>query len=158
MKTTELKSIITGIIQEELKRILPAMIPQILTEILSNNTRVNIHENSKSEPTVDVKSVQPTPPKPFKKYTNNELLNTVLNETVGGHPKEGPRVGYSHNMSTSKDSTSFLNESIQEPIIPVNEEQSKVLNIINKDFRSLMNAVDKKRKSGNISSDLVSSE
>jgi hypothetical protein len=33
-------------------------------------------------------------------------------------------------------------------ITPVNEEQSKVLNVINRDFRKLMKAVDKKKSSG----------
>jgi hypothetical protein len=33
-------------------------------------------------------------------------------------------------------------------ITPVNEEQSKVLNVINRDFRKLMKAVDKKKSAG----------
>jgi hypothetical protein len=43
-----------------------------------------------------------------------------------------------------------INESVQMPqqITPVNEEQSKVLNVINRDFRKLMKAVDKKKSSG----------
>jgi hypothetical protein len=51
-----------------------------------------------------------------------------------------------------------INESVEIPqqITPVNEEQAKVLNVINRDFRKLMKAVDKKRTSGLGGSGLVS--
>ena len=156
MKTNELKSIIRGIIQEELKSILPTMIPQILTEILSNNVKGNIQESSKSEESIQTPSVsQPT--KQFKKYTSNETLNKILNETVGGVPKEGSFVGYSSPIQPSG-INSILNESLEEVPTPVNKEQSKVLGIMNRDFRSLMKAVDKKKKQGNISSPMVQTE
>lgn len=163
MKTNELKSIIRGIIQEELKTMLPTMIPQILTEILSNNVKNNIRESSKSEE--DIKStIDSQTVKSFKKYTNNDILNKVLNETVGGVPKEGSFVGYSSPLTKTENIPSFesqmsqLNESVEQPQIPINNEQSKVMSLINRDFRSLMKAVDKKKKSGNISSPMVQSE
>lgn len=158
MKTNELKSIIRGIIQEELKTILPTMIPQILTEILSNNVKSNIRENSKVENNIE-SITESQPVKSFKKYTNNEMLNKVLNETVGGLPKEGSFVGYSNPLVKTEGISSFesrLNESIEQ--VPVNKEQSKVMNLINRDFRSLMKAVDKKKKEGNIPSGIVTSE
>jgi len=156
MKTNELKSIIRGIIQEELKSILPTMIPQILTEILSNNVKGNIQESSKFKESIQTPTVsQPT--KQFKKYTSNETLNKILNETVGGVPKEGSFVGYSSPIQSS-DGNSFLNESVEQISNTVNDEQSKVLGIINKDFRSLMKAVDRKKKQGNISSPMVQTE
>lgn len=163
MKTNELKSIIRGIIQEELKTILPTMIPQILTEILSNNVKNNIRENSKVDDIIP-SSVESQPTKSFKKYTNNETLNKVLNETVGGIPKEGSFVGYSSPLMKSDAISSFesqpsqLNESIEQPSLPINKEQSKVMNIMNKDFRSLMKAVDKRKKEGNVSSGRVTAE
>lgn len=163
MKTNELKSIIRGIIQEELKNILPTMIPQILTEILSSNIKNPIRENSKSEDISQSPIESPTI-KSFKKYTNNEMLNKVLNETVGGVPKEGSFVGYSSPLTKSDSVSSFesqplqLNESIEQSSLPVNKEQSKVMNILNKDFRSLMKAVDKKKREGNVSSGIVTAE
>jgi len=163
MKTNELKSIIRGIIQEELKTILPTMIPQILTEILSSNVKNNIRENSKSEDILQ-SSVESPAVKSFKKYTNNEMLNKVLNETVGGVPKEGSFVGYSSPLMNTDSLSSFesknsnLNESFEQHSAPVNKEQSKVMNIMNRDFRSLMKAVDKKKKEGNISSGMVNAE
>lgn len=163
MKTNELKSIMRGIIQEELKTMLPTMIPQILTEILSNNVKTNIRENSKSQE-VSSSPTETQSAKTFKKYTTNEMLNKVLNETVGGVPKEGSFVGYSSPLTKTENISSFesqisqLNESIEQPPTPVNKEQSKVMNLINRDFRSLMKAVDKKKKEGNISSGMVTAE
>lgn len=163
MKTNELKSIIRGVIQEELKTILPTMIPQILTEILSNNVKNNIRENSKPENTIQPQ-VESQTVKSFKKYTNNEMLNKVLNETAGGIPKEGSFVGYSSPLTKTEGISSFesqmsqLNESVEQPSIPINKEQSKVMNLINRDFRSLMKAVDRKKKEGNIPSGIVTAE
>jgi predicted ATP-binding protein involved in virulence len=80
-----------------------------------------------------------------------------LNETVGGVPREGAYVGLMGTLQSEAFSGININESTQTPqqITPVNEEQSKVLNVINRDFRKLMKAVDKKKTSG-IGSGLVS--
>ena len=68
MTSTELKKVLRALIQEELKVQLPAMIPLVLTEILSNN---------KKSPIVESK-VTKIP----KQYTTNPLLNNILNETA----------------------------------------------------------------------------
>ena len=53
-----------------------------------------------------------------------------------------------------------MNESIetQQPVAPVTEEQGKVMNVLNRDFRSLMKAVDKKKQTGSLGSGMVSME
>lgn len=154
MKTEEFKSIVRSIIQEELKAILPTMIPKILTEVLSNN--IKTESTPKVEKEIVAERVNPSQPqKQYKKYTNNEMLNQILNETTGGLPKEGSFVGYTGALNSQT-----LNESINiEPQpSPVNEEQSKVLNVMNKDYRKLMKAVDNRKKSGNISSGMVQTQ
>lgn len=166
MKTTELKSIIRTIIQEELKEILPTLVPKVLAEILINNNK-NIIPNNVVDNKYTTEESKPTQTtnKTYKKYTSNEVLNKVLNETTGGLPKEGSFVGLSNPMLDNTNANSFeiksenLNESINETSpVAITKEQSKVLNLINRDFRSLLKAVDKKRKSGNLSSDIVQTE
>ena len=151
MKTTELKEIIRSVVKEELQKSLPTLIPNILSEILSGQSKQTVNE--KVEPTKVVqKTVPPAQPvkKTIKKYTNNDVLNAVLNETVGGVPREGSYVGLMGSLQSEASSGVSINESvnISTPITPVNEEQSKVLNVINRDFRKLMKAVDKKKTSG----------
>lgn len=151
MKTQELKEIIRSVIKEELQKTLPTLIPNILSEILTGQSKPVVSEKLET-PKVSHKpseNIQPAK-KTFKKYTNNEALNAVLNETVGGVPREGSYVGLMDALRSESLGGANINESVQIPqqITPVNEEQAKVLNVINRDFRKLMKAVDKKKSSG----------
>jgi len=151
MKTQELKEIIRSIIKEELQKTLPTLIPNILSEILTGQSKPVVSEKLET-PKVSHKpseNIQPAK-KTFKKYTNNDALNAVLNETVGGVPREGSYVGLMGALRSESLGGANINESVQIPqqITPVNEEQAKVLNVINRDFRKLMKAVDKKKTSG----------
>ena len=151
MKTQELKEIIRSVIKEELQKTLPTLIPNILSEILTGQSKPVVSEKLET-PKVSQKpseNIQPAK-KTFKKYTNNEALNAVLNETVGGVPREGSYVGLMDALRSESLGGANINESVQIPqqITPVNEEQAKVLNVINRDFRKLMKAVDKKKSSG----------
>lgn len=152
MKTQELKEIIRSIVKEELERSLPSLIPNILGEMFSNKSKEIVNENTEPQKIVQksISNTQPTIKKSFKKYTNNDALNAVLNETVGGVPKEGSFVGLIGSLQSEASNGFNINESVNIPpqITPVNEEQSKVLNVINRDFRKLMKAVDKKKTSG----------
>lgn len=150
MKTQELKEIIRSVIKEELQKTLPTLIPNILSEILTGQSKPVVSEKLET-PKVSHKpseNIQPAK-KTFKKYTNNEALNAVLNETVGGVPREGSYVGLMGALRSESLGGANINESVQIPqqITPVNEEQAKVLNVINRDFRKLMKAVDKKKSS-----------
>ena len=127
------------------------LIPNILSEILTGQSKPVVSEKLET-PKVSHKpseNIQPAK-KTFKKYTNNEALNAVLNETVGGVPREGSYVGLMGALRSESLGGANINESVQIPqqITPVNEEQAKVLNVINRDFRKLMKAVDKKKSSG----------
>ena len=151
MKTQELKEIIRSVVKEELQKSLPTLIPNILSEILTGQNK-NVVSEKLETPKVSQKpseNIQPAK-KTFKKYTNNEALNAVLNETVGGVPSEGSYVGLMGALRSESLGGANINESVQIPqqITPVNEEQAKVLNVINRDFRKLLKAVDKKKTSG----------
>jgi len=79
-------------------------------------------------------------PKKFVKYTNNDLLNQVLNETKGGVPQEG---GGLVSIEGQVDSiSSVLNESA---VKDAPEPVKTVAKAINRDYSSLMKAIDKKR-------------
>jgi hypothetical protein len=162
MKTQELKEMIRSVIKEELQKTLPTLIPNILSEILTGQNKTVVSEKLETpkvsqKPSENIQSLQPAK-KTFKRYTNNDVLNAVLNETVGGIPREGSYAGLMGALRSESLGGANINESVEIPqqITPVNEEQAKVLNVINRDFRKLMKAVDKKRTSGLGGSGLVS--
>ena len=101
---------------------------QILSELETMNESTVVEE--------PVKSV-----KKFVKYSNNPMLNEILNQTTGGVPQEGSMVsmmgGYGGNNQ----------EVITETKVPENapEPVKSVYNAINRDYRSLMQAVNKKK-------------
>ena len=98
MKKNELIKLIRSAVRAELNESLPKMLSELiktesvtdavddpveLTKSVLNNT---LQENTKSS-------------LPTKRYSRNEALNKVLNETVGGIPAEAPRVGESSTMT-----------------------------------------------------------
>ena len=155
MKSNELKEIIRTVIREELDKTLPTLIPKVLTEILSGKQSNVIQSNQISKNPVQ-ESVQK--PKEIKKYSNNPVLNDILNQTVVKIPSDGSMVGLDSNFKSQAFAGMQMNESVETPqqAAPVTEEQGKVMNVLNRDFRSLMKAVDKKKQSGSIGSGMVS--
>jgi hypothetical protein len=160
MKSNELKEIIRLVIREELDKTLPTLIPKILSEVLSGRQSSTIQSNQPivSTKTVVKESVQK--PKEIKKYSNNPVLNEILNQTVVKIPNEGSMAGLDSSFKSQAFAGMQMNESIetQQPVAPVTEEQGKVMNVLNRDFRSLMKAVDKKKQTGSVGSGMVSME
>ena len=158
MKAQELKEIIRSVVKEELQKSLPTLIPNILSEILSGQSKQIVNEKTETQKVIQQpKQVETVSKKQFKKYTNNDVLNAALNETVGGIPREGAYVGLMGSLQSEASSGVNINESVNvQQITPVNEEQSKVLNVINRDFRKLMKAVDKRKTSSVMGNGLVS--
>ena len=101
---------------------------QILNELETMNESTVVEE--------PVKSV-----KKFVKYSNNPMLNEILNQTTGGVPQEGSMVsmmgGYGGNNQ----------EVITETKVPENAPApvKGVYSAMNRDYRSLMKAVNNKR-------------
>lgn len=160
MKSNELKEIIRSIIKEELDKTLPTLIPKILSEVLSGRQSSTIQS---SQPIVSTKTVvkeSVQKPKEIKKYSSNPILNEILNQTVVKIPNEGSMAGLDSTFKSQAFSGMQMNESVEtsQPVAPVTEEQGKVMNVLNRDFRSLMKAVDKKKQTGSVGSGMVSME
>jgi len=81
-----------------------------------------------------------------------------LNQTIVKIPNEGSMAGLDSNFKSQAFAGMQINETVEtpQPVAPVTEEQGKVMNVLNRDFRSLMKAVDKKKQSGSIGSGMVS--
>ena len=101
---------------------------QILSELETMNESTVVEE--------PVKSV-----KKFVKYSNNPMLNEILNQTTGGVPQEGSMV------SMMGDYGGNNQEVITETKVPENAPApvKGVYSAMNRDYRSLMKAVNNKR-------------
>ena len=155
MKSNELKELIRSVIREELDKTLPTLIPKVLTEVLSGK-QMSISESTVLTKSVVKETVQK--PKDIKKYSSNPVLNEILNQTVVKIPNEGSIAGLDSSFKSQAFAGMQMNESVEtpQPVAPVTEEQSKVMNVLNRDFRSLMKAVDKKKQHGTMGSGMVS--
>ena len=160
MKSNELKEIIRSIIKEELDKTLPTLIPKILSEVLSvrQSNTIQSSEPIVSKKTVVKETVEKS--KELKKYSSNPILNEILNQTVVKIPNEGSMAGLESTFKSQAFAGMQMNESVEtpQPVAPVTEEQGKVMNVLKRDFRSLMKAVDKKKQNGSINSGKVSIE
>jgi len=141
MKTQELKEIIRSVVKEELQKSLPTLIPNILSEILTGQSKPTVSENLE-KPKVSQKPIENVPPtkKTFKKYTNNDALNAVLNETVGGVPLEadtGPSA-----MDTIA--------NLPKQVLAENKEVAAVATALTRDYSQMMKAIDAKAKAKRI--------
>ena len=96
MKSDVLKEVIKKIVQQEVKSILKKELRSCLAEIIlsedSRKSKVKETSTIKMEEILEEsveEEVVPQPPKKFVRYTSNDVLNQILNETKGGVPREG---------------------------------------------------------------------
>lgn len=152
MKIEALKEYIKKTVQQEIRAILKDELKHQLAEILLNNNN-NILDSKKKESVSlssllesEPESVKQQVPKKVVKYTSNPILNEILNETQGGIPREGEMVG----LIGDGFGGAVGREQINEVKVPDNapKEVKNVYQAMNKDYRSLMKAVDKKRNKG----------
>ena len=156
MTADQFKQLVRAIGQEEIKKTLPTLVPQIVAEALSGKSakpklietsdNEDFFENLKNEMAGIPVQAAPKPKQP-KKFTNNPLLNQVLNETEGGVPQD-VSFGSQIQQPNFKQGTQPLN--IQAPASPILNETTKAqaeLGVF-KDYRKLMKAVDVKKKQG----------
>jgi hypothetical protein len=136
MKTTQLVKIIKDAVREELKSSLPKIIKEVIKSdgVSLTPDPVDITKRILKEKTVDAQVV---PKKELKRFTKNEALNRVLNETVGGVPQEGSSVG----PGTSETITDFQGQEVDIDTLP-----EHVSTALTKDYSALLGAVDKKKK------------
>lgn len=154
MKIELLKEVIKKIVQQEIRSAIKKELRSCLAEIilsddikkapLKEDPSINMSELVNLEEEV---AEEPPQPKKFVKYTNNDLLNQVLNETKGGVPREGQYVGLSDSFSSIGADPSAINESVSPVKVPDSapKEVKTVYQAMTKDYSKLMKAIDKKR-------------
>jgi hypothetical protein len=132
MKKSELVKIIKTAVREELT----ASLPIVLSEIMQ--TEINL--TKKTDPlelTKEILESSTSVQKPkLKKFSNNEALNKVLNETTGGIPSDGRKVGggsYENKM------TDLHGNEVSIESLP-----DHVSSALTRNYSSLLNKVDEK--------------
>lgn len=176
MKKEILKKYIRSIVREELQRAFKSELREHLVEILSGGIKSQsqiVPEDVYSSQVPSRQKSNPQPNKKFVKYTNNNVLNQVLNETKGGVPQEGSYVGYSEPLSygNSDNSGNVIQDnesslSIRDAYSQIYNQETPeyshtqqqtprqhadpnvqgVLNVLNRDFSAVLKKVDEKVK------------
>ena len=145
------KKDLVKIIQEVVKR-----------EVQKEVKKIFIKEQVSEEPTIEMKSIVEEP-KEQVKYTKNESLNKVLNETVGlsksqsqteAYPTLGggafdtnrmtELLGYGKTEEVQRDMVAA--DSLRKAGKSVNDVPEHVTNALTRDYSDLMKAIDKKGK------------
>lgn len=148
MKKSELVEIIRTVVKEEIETSLPQYLKEVLAESLVGQASTKKVVESVQSP-VAVKPSQPRKPvsvgldAPIKQapaqapklFTNNPILNQVLNETVGGVPLE-----------ESTPSAIDTLQSLPKEVLSENKEVAAVANALTRDYSKLLKAVDAKAK------------
>ena len=159
MKKSELVSLIENMVSKEVKK-------QINTIFISEGIR-SIRENNKFD--IKLKNVKvPLIEKNVKqkeiKYTSNNVLNEILNNTKGGILQEGDGseeyptlgggtfdtnrmtelIGYGKSDETKRDVGAV--ETIKKAGLSVDDVPDHVTNALTRDYSDLMKAMDKKKR------------
>ena len=143
MKADVLKEYIKKVVQQEVRNVLKNELREHLTEVLTGNSVLTPKKSeSVAEPVEDFVQ-ESQKPKKFVKYTNNPVLNQILNETTGGVPKEGTMVSLTEGFSGGSSTT--VNEIKPPENAP--EPVKSVYSAMNKDYSKLMKAIDKRKGS-----------
>jgi hypothetical protein len=153
MKIDILKEFIKKTVQQEVRIVVQSEIKRQLAEIFSKEVIQAKKKSSDSDleqqilselETMNESTVVEEPVKSVKKfvkYSNNPMLNEILNQTTGGVPQEGSMVSMMGGYGNS------TQEVITETKVPENapEPVKSVYSAMNRDYRSLMKAVNNKR-------------
>jgi hypothetical protein len=152
MKIDVLKEFIKKTVQQEVRSVVQAELKLQLAEIFSKEVLQTKKKLSDSDLEQQIlkeletmnESVVEEPVKPIKKfvkYTSNPMLNDILNQTTGGIPQEGGMVNMMGGFGGATQTT------INETKVPENAPApvKSVYSAMNRDYRSLMKAVDSKK-------------
>ena len=153
MKIDILKEFIKKTVQQEVRIVVQSELKRQLAEIFSKEVIQSKKKSSDSDleqqilselETMNESTVVEEPVKSVKKfvkYSNNPMLNEILNQTTGGVPQEGSMVSMMGGYGGG------TQEVITETKVPENapEPVKSVYSAINRDYRSLMKAVNNKR-------------
>lgn len=149
MNAEQLRKIIAKMVRAEMQPIMRQEVRSYLSEVFSGKAHrpSNRPTSSDSDETVETEELPSVPQRPKKRvnYTNNPALNAILNETTGGIPQEGSMASMMGGFGGSSTSE-LINETAMPVVVPETapEPVKNVAAVINRDFRSLMKAIDKK--------------
>lgn len=159
MKIEILKEYIRKTVKEEIKNVLKEELRYQLTEIFLSGGVGGKISNSSSKPkktfiekseekTQQISENKVASTKNKIRYTTNEVFNDILNETTCKIPSEDNMVGMMgggfDKIGGGEDSMLMESSDIQPPP-EASEPVKKVFNAMNRDYRSLLKAVDKKQ-------------
>ena len=130
MKKSELINIIRNAVREELKHSLP----KIVNEIISNSNTTKQTDDDPVDLVSEVLKTNRSNNVKQKTFTKNKLLNQVLNETIGGIPQEGSKVGDNQNF------TDLNGQQVDIENLPIMSQTHS------HDYSKLMGAVNEKKK------------
>jgi len=157
MKKSELVSLIENIVRKEVrKQIDTIFISEGIRSIKKNNGVITKQKSNKLTVKPKIQKKKPI------RYTSNESLNDILNETKGGLPSEGkeeyPTMGggtfdssrMSELLGYGKSDEGKRNvgavETIKKAGLNVDEVPDHVTDALTRDYSDLMKAIDKKKR------------
>ena len=134
MKKSELVKIIRTAVRQELTESLPRLVAEAMATTTASTETDPVEltkallETESSTPRVQKK-------KSLKRFSKNEALNQVLNETVGGIPPEGPKVGDAPGQLTGHTGQ----------VVDADSLPDHVTNALTRNYSDVLKLVDKKR-------------
>lgn len=173
MNAQKFKQFIKQIVREELQKALPEMVSKVLSENKVNQVQSDPEYDSADSFFNELKKelggaplVTKQKPKETRKFSNNPVLNQILNETQGGVPKETlpPHLNEMF-MKPERQALNIVdNTTKKKNPVPAFEQEAITTNVspallteetkaqaqlgVFKDYRKLMKAMDKKKNSG----------
>ena len=156
MKKSELVSLIENIVRKEVrKQIDTIFISEGIRSIKKNNGVITKQKSNKLTVKPKIQKKKPV------RYTSNESLNNILNETAGGIPQDGKEeyptmgggafdtsrmtelLGYGKSDEGKRNVSAV--ETIKKAGVSVDDVPDHVTNALTRDYRDLMKAIDKKK-------------
>ena len=157
MKKSELISLIESMVRKEVRKQMDTIFINEGIQSIKANGKLDFKE--KNGELIRKPKVQKKKP---VRYTSNESLNNILNETVGGIPQDGKEayptmgggafdtsrvtelLGYSKSDETRRDVAAV--DTIKKAGVSVDSVPDHVTNALTRDYSSLMKAIDKKKR------------
>ena len=143
MKAKTFENLIRKIVREEIDYALRREIKDLKEDILNSKSVIKeqpinkeIKNSLKEKFTQSNQFTSTDVPKPNVNFTNNSTLNDLLNETAQGDTRLNEGMSP---VSMEGDFNAIGN-------MPVEAAPPEVANAVNRDYRDLMKAIDKKRK------------
>ena len=157
MKKSELISLIESMVRKEVRKQMDTIFINEGIQSIKANGKLDFKEKNGellTKPRVQKK-------KPVR-YTSNEALNNILNETKGGIPSDGkeeyPTLGggafdtsrmtelLGYGKSDEGKRSVGAVETIKKAGVSVDDVPDHVTNALTRDYRDLMKAIDKKKR------------